>query len=213
MLTGPIAPGEIVCLLGPGSAIVPDELAAASLTVLMNGIRAPILYQGSHQVNAIVPFGIESQPTALIEVQAQNRTLAAAQMPVSHCTTWYFHAGFERRRRRVDSERRLQCQFTENPAARGGIVMVFATGFGQMIRPGIDGESAQEGIAFKAPVNATIADKAADVLYAGSAPGLVAGMAQINYAFPLTYSANLLAPLVVRVAGVPSQDGLTLAVR
>ena len=82
-----------------------------------------------------------------------------------------------------------------------------------MIRPGIDGESAQEGIAFKAPVNATIADKAADVLYAGSAPGLVAGMAQINVRVPSDVSANLLAPLVLRVAGVPSQDGLTLAVR
>ena len=128
MLTGPIAPGEIVCLLGPGSAIVPDELAAASLTVLMNGIRAPILYQGSHQVNAIVPFGIESQPTALIEVQAQNRTLAAAQMPVVTVQPGIFTPDSSGVGGGSILNEDYSVNSTENPAARGGVVMVFATG-------------------------------------------------------------------------------------
>jgi hypothetical protein len=56
MLPGPIAPGEIVCLLGHGTAMIPDELATGNPTVLMNGVPAPILYQGSHQVTRLSPL-------------------------------------------------------------------------------------------------------------------------------------------------------------
>ena len=47
---GPVSPGEIITLFGN----LPDPAPR----LLFGGVPAPILYAGSNQVNAIVPFGV-----------------------------------------------------------------------------------------------------------------------------------------------------------
>ena len=66
-------------------------------------------------MNAIVPFGIESQPTALIEVQAQNRTLAAAQIPVVAVQPGIFTPDSSGVGGGSILNRRLQCEFNRKP--------------------------------------------------------------------------------------------------
>jgi uncharacterized protein (TIGR03437 family) len=52
----------------------------------------------------------------------------------------------------------------------------------------------------------------AAVLYAGPAPGLIAGLGQINIRIPTTIGAGA-ASVVVLANGIPSQPGVTLSVR
>jgi len=59
-----------------------------------------------------------------------------------------------------------------------------------------------------------VAVPAANITYAGSAPGLVAGAMQINVRIPtnLNITAAAQVPVEVSVDGAPSQPGVTVAV-
>ncbi|MEI9971389.1 MAG: hypothetical protein WDO73_04635 [Ignavibacteriota bacterium] len=64
-----------------------------------------------------------------------------------------------------------------NPAARGSFVIVYATGEGQTNPGGATGSVTGAELARPvAPVSATIGGQPAQVLFAGSAAGLVAGV-------------------------------------
>jgi uncharacterized protein (TIGR03437 family) len=63
------------------------------------------------------------------------------------------------------------------------------------------------------PVSVTIGGQVAQILYAGGAPGEVAGLMQINVQIPDGVQAGNAVPVVVKVGGVSSQAGVTIAVR
>ena len=62
------------------------------------------------------------------------------------------------------------------------------------------------------PVTVTIGGLAADVLYAGAAPGQVAGMLQMNVKAPESVLTGD-AEVIVSAGNARSQTGLTVAVR
>src|SRR5262249_34210852 len=71
--SGPIAPGEIVTLLG-SFPLAPS--------VLINGVRAPVIYAASQQINAIVPFGLDLNGPADVQIRSQNRVVAEGSIAV-----------------------------------------------------------------------------------------------------------------------------------
>jgi uncharacterized protein (TIGR03437 family) len=100
------------------------------------------------------------------------------------------------------------------PADKGSVVVIYATGEGQTDPGGADGQLAN-GPAYPKPVKSVqvnIGGLPAEVLYAGAAPTLVAGVMQINVRIPADAQAgdNLVD---VVVGGVHSQPGVTVAVR
>jgi len=54
---------------------------------------------------------------------------------------------------------------------------------------------------------------AAEALYAGGAPGLVAGVLQVNAKVPSGVPSGEAIPVVLTIGGVNSRPGVTLAVR
>ena len=100
-----------------------------------------------------------------------------------------------------------------NPAPRGSIISLFATGTGQTDPPGMDGKPAAPPLpAPVLPVTVEIAGANAEILYAGSAPGLVAGVLQANVRIPEQAATGSAAPLVLRSGGAQSQPGVTIAI-
>ncbi len=100
-----------------------------------------------------------------------------------------------------------------NPAVRGSTVLVYATGEGQTNPAGVTGSVA--GSTLKnpiGPVTVSIGGQQATVAYAGSAPGLVSGVFQLNVTVPTTIGPGL-QPLVVTVGGSSSQSGVTIPVQ
>jgi uncharacterized protein (TIGR03437 family) len=63
------------------------------------------------------------------------------------------------------------------------------------------------------PVIVTIGGQTAQVQYAGGAPGEVAGVMQLNVEIPSGIRTGAAVPVLLRVGGVPSQTGVTLAIR
>jgi uncharacterized protein (TIGR03437 family) len=70
-----------------------------------------------------------------------------------------------------------------NPAARGELIALYATGLGQTKPPGVDGKIVKGLAATVAPVAASIGGQSAKVVFAGDAPGFV-GLSQINVMVP-----------------------------
>jgi uncharacterized protein (TIGR03437 family) len=63
------------------------------------------------------------------------------------------------------------------------------------------------------PVTVQIGGSNAKVSYAGAAPGLVAGVTQVNCLIPSDVNSGPAVPIVLTVGGVNSQAGVTIAIQ
>lgn len=90
--------------------------------------------------------------------------------------------------------------------------MMYGTGFGPLIPPGTDGEP---GIlsATALQVSAKIAGIPADVLYAGAAPGLLAGVVQINVRIPPELTSKPVAAIELKAGTFGISPGVSIAIR
>jgi uncharacterized protein (TIGR03437 family) len=92
-------------------------------------------------------------------------------------------------------------------------VLIFASGEGQTSPPGVDGKLAV--VPLPTPllaVEVTIGGQRAIVDYVGGAPGLVAGVVQINVRIPENVTPGNAVPIVVRFGTYISPDNVTLAI-
>jgi uncharacterized protein (TIGR03437 family) len=104
----------------------------------------------------------------------------------------------------------------KNPAKKGSVVMVYATGLGLVDPPVEDGAITGSKLSRHAlPVKAFVNGLEADVPYAGTAPGLVAGASQINVRIPPeTPPGDVSLSITVGTgASSSSQSKVTVAVK
>jgi uncharacterized protein (TIGR03437 family) len=97
---------------------------------------------------------------------------------------------------------------TSNPAAAGSVVVFYATGLGQTDPPGQDGVRYGSLVLAEtiAPVTAAIGGQAAQVIYAGSAPGQISGLMQVEIVVP-TGAGTGIVPAVITTGGVSTLGG------
>ncbi len=100
------------------------------------------------------------------------------------------------------------------PAAKGSVIAIYATGEGQTLPDGMDGELANGATPPKPSrqVQVWINGRPAEVLYAGGAPRQVAGLFQVNVRIPADTPAGEV-PVEIQVGDARSQPGITVAVR
>jgi len=101
-----------------------------------------------------------------------------------------------------------------NPAAKGSIVVLYATGVGVLNTPIPDGTlvSATPFPAPVLPIQLTIGGQTAQIQYVGAAPSLVAGTIQINATIPTrTPTGN--AAVVLFAGTTASLGNCTVAVQ
>ena len=100
-----------------------------------------------------------------------------------------------------------------NPAGRGSVVVIFATGEGQTTPLGVDGRIAGEVLPRPlAPVVVGIGGEGAPMLYLGGAPGLTAGVLQINARIAANARTGPETDLLLFVGEGRTQQGVTIAV-
>ena len=63
------------------------------------------------------------------------------------------------------------------------------------------------------PVTVTIDGIDAVTLYAGAAPASVAGLVQVNARIPVNAASGNAVPVAVRIGGIASPAGVTIAIR
>jgi uncharacterized protein (TIGR03437 family) len=165
-----LAPGEIVTMFGTGFD--------SQTQILVNGVAAPLLYASPTQINAVVPFELSGE-TCAITVRNAAGTIGPASMNVFAAVPAFFTLNGSGSGQAAALNQDGSINSATNPAARGSTIQLFLTGAGQMTPPPADGS-----ITPLAPPFATVALGTSalygQVVYAGAAPGLVAGAVQIN---------------------------------
>jgi uncharacterized protein (TIGR03437 family) len=207
LLAGPVAPGEIVTLFG--AAIGPG-------VVSFDGVPAPILYAGPSQINLVVPYEVQNKLNTQVQVTQGGQMVAQLQVPIVDASPAIFAADGSGAGPGATLNQDYTLNAPSTPAAKGSVVMIFATGAGQTDPPGVDGQIAGGTLPkLLLPVTVKIGGVAAQVLYAGAAPGLIAGMLQVNCVIPAGAASGWAVPIIIiiTVGTTPSQPGVTLAIQ
>jgi trimeric autotransporter adhesin len=186
LAAGSIAPGEIITVFGAGFG--------ASAQLLFNGKPATLFYTSATQINALAPVSLATNSTATISIVVNGAAIADAAVPVVPAAPGIFTtSGATGQAAATNQDGSLNS--VSNPAARGSVVSLYATGQG----------SSSSGVTL------TIAGYNAPLLYAGPAPGFT-GLMQINAQIPCGFLPPGIQSVVLSIGGVVSQPGVTLAI-
>ena len=205
LLPGPVAPGELVTLLGAG---------LEGATILFDGTPAPLLYTASNQVNAIVPYAIYGRTSTTLQLARQGQSVAELVVPVVAMSPAIFTVDGSGVGQGAILNQDSSLNSPSTPAAKGSTIVLFATGAGQTDPVGVDGQLAAAPLPKPLlPVSVQIGGLPAQVLYAGAAPTLVAGVLQVNCIVPAASPSGYAIPIILTVATAPSQPGVTVAIQ
>jgi len=219
-----VAPGELVAVFG--SNIGPPQLSnmqtdnsghvtsvLSDTQVFFDGVAAPLLYAVSDQVGVVVPFGT-SGPMTEIQVRYQGQLSPPVMMPVVPAAPSLFSLDGTGGGPGAIVNQDGTINGFDSPAARGSIVLLYATGGGQM-NPTVDDGLVTSTPPFSTPllpIQVLIDGQKADVLYAGTAPGIIAGVLQINARIP-DGAASGEVHVVVKAGSYSSPNTVTLVVQ
>ena len=219
-----VAPGEIVTLYGVG--IGPPAIATAQLDetgllstrlgdtqVLFDGTPAPLVYVSEGQSAAIVPYGVSG--STLVTVNNNGQVSSPVTLPVAQVAPGLFTANSSGMGQAAAVNEDGSLNSPAKPAAIGSVITLFATGEGQTTPAGINGKLAVDPLPSPLlPVTVTIGEHVAAVLYAGGAPGEVAGVMQINARIPAGVTPGDTVPVMLQVGDVQGiSSAVTIAVR
>jgi len=223
---GPVSAGEIITIYGTLVGTTPLttlQLNAAknglvnnlgATRVLFDGVAAPIVYSSATQTSAIVPYSVAGKTTTSVTVEYQGTASNAVTLNVATASPAVFALDSSGTGPGAILNQDFSLNAATNAAARGTIVQIFATGEGATKPAGVDGQLAV--VPLPAPtqtVTVKIGNIDAPVVYSGAAPGLVAGVIQINARVPATAPLGAAVPVVVRVGTTDSPAGITIAVK
>lgn len=206
LLEGPVAPGEILTIFGAG--IGPAQGANGTfdstglLTTQVGGtevrfdnIPAPVLYAQQDQINLQVPYAVAGRARTQMEIRYNGKAVATVALAVTEAAPALFP---------VAANQDGSPNSASEPAPRGTILTFYGTGEGLTDGPNVGGRMAELPYPRPLlPVTVSVAGLTAEILYAGSAPGLV-GIFQLNARVPGGYILAGAETVIVSVGGTPA---------
>ncbi|MDP9053870.1 MAG: hypothetical protein M3N93_06150 [Acidobacteriota bacterium] len=224
-----ISPGEIITVFGTG--IGPDTPAVAApgmngffgtllagTTVSVGGVYAPMIYASSSQVSAIVPYAAIAGTSEDVVVSYQGQSSTASAVPVVATAPGLFTYNASGSGPVAAVNQNGTINSATSPAPLGSIVAFYLTGEGATSPAGIDGKPATAP--YPTPLGASaawIAGQPAVVTYAGGAPGLVAGLMQMNVQIPSGVAQNFTGttalPVSIQLGNQMTQPNVTVYVK
>lgn len=202
---GGVAPGEIVTIFG--SAMGPPQLVPlrrtedrrlattlADTRILFNGAPAPLVYVSEKQCSVIVPYAVASQSSVDVQVEYNGVRSEAVTMAALTSRPGIFSLDGSGQGQGAILNEDGTFNSPSNPARRGSVITLYATGGGEAA-PGVeDGQilsdvlprtSLPVSVFFDLTNNEfQVPSKLGEVLYAGGVSGSVAGLLQLNVRVP-----------------------------
>lgn len=214
---GPVAPGEFITIFG--SNIGPSTPAGLHLTsagtvdtqlsetrVLFDGMPAPLVYVSQSQLSAIVPYEVYGRAGTKIQVEYKGMPTDPIEVRVADAVPAIFPGAILNEDSTLNS--------AQNGAEPGSIIVFYATGEGQTAPGGSTG--AITGDVLAKPllnVSVQIGERAADVLYAGAAPGLPSGVIQVNARVPDGVTRGADVPLLLTVGDASTPPTASVSIK
>jgi uncharacterized protein (TIGR03437 family) len=184
--TEPVAPGQIVFLQ---KIVFPQDAR-----ILFGDVAAPILQRSQDRLSVQVPASLRDGP-AEVSVTAGSTVISKAALTITRLAPGLLTLG-DGTGQAVAANETGEANNAASPAARGSIVTLYLTG-----------EGTQQN-----SVRVQIGGSAADVVWAGTAPGWP-GLYQVNVRTPGGFSPSGVVPVTVTINGVSSQSGVTIVSR
>ena len=202
------ADGEIFAIFGSGLGPAEPALAApdssgqfpaslGNVQVLMNGQAVPLIMAQANEIHGVIPL---NSYAAILTIQVrygeQGAPLLEAPQPDGLVNPGIFSINGQGAILNQDGT----VNSPTNPAKVGSIVSVYATGTGSLSARVTDGEVIPIPPPFILLTDqplVTFAGQPGVTLWAGAAPGLIAGLTQINVQMPATLPAG------TKLAAVP----------
>jgi len=212
-MPGEIGPPFLTSLRLDASGRVATELADTK--VLFDGVPAPILYAYAAQVGVVVPYSVAGKSKVKVQLFYKGDENYPIELNVADAYPGIFTMDSSGQGQAAMLNQDGTLNGSTNPAAKGSIVVFYATGGGQTDPPGVDGEITKDVLSRpRLPVGVWIQGQQAEVLYAGTAPGIVSGVMQVNIKLPMNIPSGNGVTVVMKVGNwPPSPDGVTMAVR
>jgi uncharacterized protein (TIGR03437 family) len=229
-LPGAVAPGETIEVSGTGlgpilGANLPWDKEASRTSLggthlLFDGVAAPLVLVEANRIRAIVPYGVAGSGSTRLVVDSAGTLSDPVDVPVVSAAPGIFTLnllfgvrGMGLDRAFVYNEDGKQ-NTPRDPASRGSVVILYATGAGQTDPAGIDGQLTGEVLPRPLlSVSVRIGGEQAEVLYAGGAPGFVSGLMELHVRVPGTAPTGDAVPLDLTVGTASSQPGLAVSVK
>ena len=223
--SGAVSPGEIITIYGQG--IGPPEVTLqvptveqgfgnvlADTRVYFDGVAAPLIYVWAKQLSAIVPYSVAGKSSTELAVDYAGSVSNTVEIPVAASMPGIFALDATGQGQGAVLHPDYKVNSPANPAPPGSIILLYTTGEGQTDPGGVDGQLAVSVYpAPLLPVSVRSVGIEATVLYAGAAPGLVAGVMQVNVVVPEGVTPGDTVPVILKVGERISQPGITVAVR
>jgi len=229
--SGPVSPGEIVSIFG--TSIGPTNPSFLTLnsagqvstsiggvTVSFSGYPAPLTYVSATQINAIVPYAFSGnkEPFAEVKFAGQTSNDMGLQLAASAPGIFTQNSSGTGPGAILNGDSSLNTQ--ANPAAPGSTIQIFLTGEGLTSPAEATGAVTTVNLTGVGPltpapqlaVSVLIGNQPAQTTFVGEAPGLVAGVLQVDAVVPLTTGAGAI-PITVQVGKQISQSGVTVWVQ
>ncbi|HTQ57028.1 MAG TPA: endo-1,4-beta-xylanase [Bryobacteraceae bacterium] len=218
---GAVAPGEIVTVFGANfgpAVLAPAQVSGgkfsnslANVQVFFDGQAAPLIYALVNQSSAVVPFAVAGHDTTTVQYSFNGLKSTPVTVPVTQAVPAIFALNSSGSGPGAILNQDYSVNTASNPAAVGSYVQVFATGGGLTDGTSIDGALATDAQNQVITPTATVGGVSAYVAYAGTAPGLVNGVMQVNVQIPQVASGP--QPLVLMMGSARSQANITVAVK
>jgi uncharacterized protein (TIGR03437 family) len=222
-----VSPGEIVSIFGTGlgpetgvGAVLDAEgsisKSLGGVTVTFDGTPAPLLWVQNAQLNVIVPFGVAGQTTTDIVVTYERGASKAFQIGVAETSSGILTLDSSGGGQALAFTQDGSLNGPSNPAARGSALTFWLAGGGPLSQRFSDGQ-----ITPLIPDSLThtpiifFREAQAQLQYAGQAPGLVAGVIQVNVTVPAQAPTGPAIPLYLTLgSNIWSQEypAVTVAV-
>jgi uncharacterized protein (TIGR03437 family) len=223
--TAAVAPGEIVTVfsdreIGPAglatAQVVNGRLTTslAGTRVLFDGVPAPLVYVARNQLSAVVPAAVAGRAFTVMQIERDGAVVATESQFVEPTFPSIFTSDASGVGQIAAFNQDFSLNSGNNGAAPGSVLILYATGAGLPERDVPDGQvMGAELVPPRAPVFVRLGKLPAQVLYAGSAPGLVSGVLQVNVLVPPEALPDPATPIQLIVGDYASPPGATVAIR
>ena len=193
-----------------GNGRLPRSIAGVRL--LIDGSAVPLLYVSRGQASGIVPSSVAGQPSLSVQAEVNGTlgTTLATAVVLTAPALFTADASGRGQAAAINEDGGLNGPIT--PISVGSIVVLYATGAGEVVPRGEAGAISPRGDGLAFPLTVEIDGQSAEVLFAGQAPGQVFGLTQINVRVPETGRRGAL-PVVLKSPGYSSLPNVTIEVQ
>jgi uncharacterized protein (TIGR03437 family) len=172
-----------------------------------------LLYSSSGLAGAIVPYNVAGSSTANVVLALNGQVSVTTVVPVTNVAPGIFTSNESG----VGQAAAINVasgtvNSASNPVKVGGFISLYVSGAGATSPAGIDGRVATSIANQVLPVTVTIGGAPAVVSYAGTAPGTVTELTQVNVQVPAGIVTGSAVPVTLSVGGVAAPAGVTIAV-